>query len=328
MTPMQPLLSVTNLSVEFETERGTVRAVDDLSFDIHAGESLGIVGESGSGKSVTSLAILGLISSPPGRIVSGSIKFCGQELVNMPQREFRKLRGRDITMIFQDPMTALDPVFTVGQQMSDVIRQHMGLSRKDALQRATEMLDIVGIPSAKKRVHEYPHQLSGGMRQRVMIAMALSCNPKLLLADEPTTALDVTTQAQVLDEIRRLQEKFEMAVMLVTHDLGVIRENCTRVLVMYCGKAVETTQTEELFRHARHPYTHGLLESIPQIREVKLARLPTIPGMVPDLVRLPQGCRFAERCFRVQPLCRENQPPLMPLGSSHATSYFPLPEER
>ena len=304
----EPLLSVRNLCVEFTTELGVVRAVDDISFDIYPGEMLGIVGESGCGKTVTALSLLGLIPSPPGRIAGGSILFQGQDLAHMPEAELRKLRGSNISMIFQEPMTALNPVFTIGNQMIDVLRRHQHMSDGAARQRAIEMLDKVGIPLPSKRISQYPHELSGGMRQRVMIAMALSCGPKLLIADEPTTALDVTTQAQVLEEIKLLQQEFAMAVALITHDLGVVAETCQRAIIMYCGKIVEQAPIEPLFDDPQHPYTQGLLASIPRIREDHLQELPTIPGTVPDLLHLPDGCRFADRCAYADEECCQQQP--------------------
>ena len=305
MAGMQPLLSVQDLVVEFSTEQGVARAVDGVSFDVYPNETVGLVGESGCGKTVTGLSILGLIPSPPGRIVAGRIELQGRDLVSMPESELRGIRGHDISMIFQEPMTALNPVFTVGNQMTDVLMRHRGLTRQQARSAAIEMLAKVGIPAPDKRVDEYPHQLSGGMRQRVMIAMALSCDPKLLIADEPTTALDVTTQAQVLEQINRLQQEFHMAVILITHDLGVVAETCGRAMVMYCGSIVESASIEPLFAHPRHPYTAGLLNSIPRIRDSKLPELPVIAGRVPDLLHLPTGCRFADRCARVGPECRE-----------------------
>ncbi len=305
-----PLLSVRDLVVEFSTERGPVRAIDGVSFDLMPGETLGLVGESGCGKSVTALAILGLVPSPPGRILSGSIRFGGRELTGLPEAEYRRLRGKEISMIFQEPMTALNPVLTIATQMTDVLVRHQGLNRRQARDRAVEMLALVGIPSPEKRIDDYPHQLSGGMRQRVMIAMALSCNPRLLLADEPTTALDVTTQAQVLDEMVRLQERLGTSVILVTHDLGVVAETCRRAVVMYAGQVVEEAPVECLFRQPRHPYTDGLLRSIPRIRDRKLPELPTIPGSVPDLLHLPPGCRFVDRCHRADDRCRREAPRL------------------
>ncbi len=325
MSAAQPLISVRDLCIEFSTERGVVRAIDGVSFDILPGETLGVVGESGCGKSVTSLAILGLIPSPPGRIVSGSIRLEGRELVGLPEAEYRKVRGREISMIFQEPMTALNPVFTVGNQMVDVLVRHKKLTRRQARQEAIDMLARVGIPSPEKRVDEYPHQLSGGMRQRVMIAMALSCGPRLLLADEPTTALDVTTQAQVMEEIVELQQAFGTAVVLVTHDLGVVAETCQRAVVMYCGRIIEEADIETLFHHPKHPYTRGLMDSIPRIRDQRLEELPTIPGTVPDLFHLPRGCRFADRCFQASDRCREAEPELQTReDGSQVACFFPL----
>ncbi len=303
-----PLLSVKNLVVEFNTRHGPVRAVDNISFDVYPNETVGIVGESGCGKTVTGLTLLRLIPMPPGRIVQGSITFQGRDLTRLSEKQMQAMRGADISMIFQEPMTALNPVFTVGNQMIDILRRHKDLSRSQARAVAIDMLDKVGIPAPKKRIDEYPHQLSGGMRQRVMIAMALSCDPKLLVADEPTTALDVTTQAQVMEQIIKLQEEFHMSVILVTHDLGVVAESCDRAIVMYCGNIIETAPIGELFERPHHPYTKGLLESIPRIREEKLAQLPIIPGMVPDLLHLPDGCRFADRCARATERCNREKP--------------------
>ena len=306
-----PVLEVIDLSVEFSTDRGRVRAVNNISFSVASGEVVGLVGESGCGKTVTGLAILGLVPQPPGEIVNGQILLNGKDLLQLDEAGMRRVRGSDISMIFQEPMTALNPVLTIGYQMSEILQLHKGLSKRQARSAAIEMLAIVGIPSPNKRIDEYPHELSGGMRQRVMIAMALSCGPKLLIADEPTTALDVTTQAQVLEEIVRLQRQFEMAVILITHDLGVVAETCQRALVMYCGEVVEAAPIGPLFSAPRHPYTAGLLRSIPRIRSEKLARLPVIEGMVPDLAALPDGCRFADRCNKVQSGCREQSPRLI-----------------
>ncbi len=328
---MDSVLRVRNLSIEFATEEGTVRAVDDVSFEVSANETLGLVGESGCGKTVTGLSLLRLIPMPPGRIVSGSIEYQGRDLVPLSKRAMEDVRGRDISMIFQEPMTALNPVFTIGNQMAVVLCRHRGLSRREAREVAAGLLARVNIPAPATRLDDYPHQLSGGMRQRVMIAMALSCNPGLLIADEPTTALDVTTQAQVLDEIRALQTDMQMAVILITHDLGVVAETCRRALVMYCGSIVETGTTERLFSKPQHPYTAGLLASIPRIRRERLAELPVIPGRVPDLLHLPAGCRFADRCPRVQDRCRVERPALLPEATaSHAETaavacHYPLP---
>ena len=306
----RPLLKVRDLVVEFSTENGVVRAVDRVSFDVFPNETLGLVGESGCGKTVTGLAIMGLIPSPPGRIAGGSIEFAGRELAGLPESEFRGIRGRDIAMIFQEPMTALNPVFTIGNQMIDVLRRYKGLSRRQARAAAVELLAKVGIPAPDKRIDEYPHQLSGGMRQRVVIAMALSCDPKLIVADEPTTALDVTTQAQVLEQIVKLQQEFHMAMILVTHDLGVVAETCHRAIVMYCGRVAEQAEIGPLFAQPRHPYTVGLLESIPRVGHGEKEDLAVIPGMVPDLLHLPSGCRFADRCSRRQSRCEAELPEL------------------
>ncbi|MFC3025055.1 ABC transporter ATP-binding protein [Vibrio zhugei] len=309
-SPSAPLLSVKNLAVEFNTDKGVARAINGISFDVMPGETLAIVGESGCGKSVSSLAVMGLIPSPPGNIVEGSIRFKGRELIGLNDKAYRSLRGNDISMIFQEPMTALNPVLKISTQMVDVIRNHNDLSKKDAKQRAIDMLRTVGIPAPEKRVNEYPHQLSGGMRQRVMIAMALSCHPSLLLADEPTTALDVTIQAQVMQEMVRLKDEMDMSMVLVTHDLGVVAESCDRVVVMYCGEVIEQGTVRELFARPKHPYTHGLLRSIPVVRDKKIRRLPTVEGVVPDLFNLPNGCRFADRCPHATDICHHDSPSL------------------
>jgi len=306
----EPLLEISDLAVEFDTMEGRVRAVDGVGLRIMPGETLGLVGESGCGKTVTGLSILRLVPQPPGRYAAGEIRFRGRDLLSLPERDMRALRGRDIAMIFQEPMTALNPVFSIGNQMTDVLRRHRKLDRRAARAEALALLERVGIPEPQRRLDEYPHQLSGGQRQRVMIAMALSCGPQLLVADEPTTALDVTTQAEVLEEIRRLQAELRMAMILVTHDLGVVAETCARAVVMYCGVIVESAPTERLFSAPRHPYTVGLLNSIPRIRAEKLAELPVIPGRVPDLLHLPRGCRFADRCPRVTAECRDSAPAL------------------
>ena len=321
-TENSPLLSVKDLTVEFKTEKGVVRAVDCVSFNLAGGEPLGIVGESGCGKSVTALSLLKLIPSPPGRIAGGEILLDGQNIVPLSDSRMRGLRGNKISMIFQEPMTALNPVFTIGNQMIEILRIHKNISRQEARNQALEILNTVEIESPEKRINQYPHELSGGMRQRVMIAMALSCNPRILVADEPTTALDVTVQAQVMDEIKRLQKKLDMAVILITHDLGVIAEFCRRVIVMYCGKIVEIADTESLFKAPRHPYTKGLLDSIPRIRDQKLEKLPTIQGMVPDLADLPEGCRYADRCPKVKERCRKSEPVLEKDLTNRGVSCF------
>lgn len=318
----EPVLSMQNLVVEFKTENGVIRAVDGISFDVMPGESVGIVGESGCGKSVTALSILKLIPTPPGRIASGKIILDGTDITARPEDEMRMARGALASMIFQEPMTALNPVYTIGNQMIEVIRVHRKVSKSVAREQAVEMLRTVNIESPEKRVDQYPHELSGGMRQRVMIAMALSCSPKLLIADEPTTALDVTVQAQVMNEIKRLQQEMHMGLILITHDLGVIAETCERVVVMYCGKIIEIAETAELYRNPRHPYTRGLLESIPRVRPEKLKTLPTIKGMVPDLAHLPEGCRFADRCPKVEDRCRTEEPVLEDSGGGGKVACF------
>lgn len=319
---MNPILSVNNLVVDFTTDRGTARALDGVSFDLDQRGSLGIVGESGCGKSVTSLAIMGLIPSPPGKITSGEIFFQGEELTSANRKRMQSIRGKEISMIFQEPMTALDPVFTVGNQMCSVIRRHQGLSKKAARELAIEMMARISIPIPEKRINAYPHELSGGLRQRVMIAMALSCNPKILIADEPTTALDVTVQAQVMQEVQKLQDSTDMAMILISHDLGVIAETCSNVVVMYCGSIIEKAPTKTLLQRPAHPYTAGLLESIPKIREHKELTLPTIKGMVPDLLDLPSGCKFSDRCPKVDTLCRQKRPEMKTLENDSAVACF------
>ncbi len=321
----RPVLSVRDLVVEFSTDRGIVRAVDGVSFDVYPNETIGLVGESGCGKTVTGLAIMGLIPAPPGRIAGGTIELEGRNLGALQERELRGIRGREIAMIFQEPMTALNPVFTIGSQMGDVLRRYRGLSRRQSRSAAIELLAKVGIPAPGARIDEYPHQLSGGMRQRVVIAMALSCDPKLIVADEPTTALDVTTQAQVLEQIVRLQQEFHLAMLLVTHDLGVVAETCCRAIVMYCGRVVERAAIDALFERPRHPYTAGLLASIPDVHTERHEELPVIPGTVPDLLNLPPGCRFADRCTRMLAHCREQQPALCvaPAADSAVACFNP-----
>jgi len=315
-TSTSPLLSVRGLKVAFSTEQGPAPAVDDVSFDVKPGEVLGIVGESGSGKSVTALSIMGLLPTPPGRITGGEILFQGEDLLKKSRTEMRKIRGGAISMIFQEPMTSLNPVFSIGDQVSEAIRWHENLGPAAARDRAIEMLTKVGIPSPQRRLDDYPHQLSGGMRQRVMIAMALSCNPKLLLADEPTTALDVTIQAQILDLLRELQAEFHMAVILITHNMGVVAEFADRVMVMYAGRAAERAPVEQVFDHPSHPYTKGLLASIPDLDEDR-RRLTAIPGMMPNPLALPPGCRFEPRCGYAIPACRQALPPLIGVGPDH-----------
>lgn len=303
------LLEVKNLKTEFKLKHGTVRAVDDISFTIDKGEILAIVGESGSGKSVTSLSIMGLLQNP-GRIAGGDILFKSHNLNEMSQQELQQIRGNEISMIFQEPMTSLNPVWRIKDQIMENIMTHMKVSKKEALERTIKMLDIVGIPSPAERANDYPHQMSGGMRQRVMIAMALSCDPELLIADEPTTALDVTIQAQILELLYNMREKFNMAVLLITHDLGVVSEAADRVIVMYCGKIVEEADVKSLFKNPLHPYTVGLLKSIPQIDDERDERLYMIKGMVPNPLHMPPGCSFSDRCDRCMERCTKETPEL------------------
>jgi oligopeptide/dipeptide ABC transporter ATP-binding protein len=311
------LLEIQALQTHFLTDAGTVRAVEGVSLRVRKGETLGIVGESGCGKSVTALSVLRLIPNPPGKIVGGRILLEGRNLLDLPENEMRKVRGGSISMIFQEPMTSLNPVFTVGDQIAEGIRLHQGLSKREAWNKAIDMLRIVRIPDAERRVKEYPHQMSGGMRQRVMIAMALSCNPHLLIADEPTTALDVTIQAQILDLLNQLKSELGMAVMLITHDLGVVADTAARVVVMYAGRVVEEAPVTELFKNPLHPYTQGLLNSMPRIEKAeRRPRLQAIPGMVPDLLDLPQGCKFQARCPKVFEACRGTEPELKAVGSA------------
>jgi peptide/nickel transport system ATP-binding protein len=311
----QDLLSVTDLRTYFFTRQGLVKAVDGVSFALKRGETLAIVGESGCGKSITALSLMRLVPDPPGRIVEGSrIVLDGVDLLGLSEAEMRKVRGNDISMIFQEPMTSLNPVMTIGKQIGEVLTLHQGLGRAEAEKKAIEMLRLVKIPSPEQRVKEYPHQLSGGMRQRVMIAIALACNPKVLIADEPTTALDVTIQAQILDLIVELQKKLGTAVILITHDLGVVAETAQRVIVMYAGRKVEEAPVEELFARSLHPYTRGLMASIPRLDLMRGAgdasaeRLQEIPGIVPALYALPKGCAFAPRCPLADDHCRQSYP--------------------
>lgn len=300
------ILEVKNLTTRFKSKKGVTTAVNNVSFQVQEGEILAIVGESGSGKSVTSLSIMGLT---PGE-VSGEIFFKGQDLAKKTSKEMQKIRGDQISMIFQEPMTSLNPVHRIKDQLMETILAHMTISKDDALKRAITMLDLVGIPSPEKRINDYPHQMSGGMRQRVMIAMALSCHPELLIADEPTTALDVTIQAQIMELITKLRQHFNMAVMLITHDLGVVAETADRVIVMYCGKIVEEAPVVPLFEEPKHPYTRGLLESIPRIDEDQ-DRLFMIEGMVPNPLNMPKGCAFSDRCDKCMDICRQKMPALV-----------------
>jgi oligopeptide/dipeptide ABC transporter ATP-binding protein len=318
---MQPLLRVEDLRTSFHTDEGTAKAVDGVSFVVAEQETLGIVGESGCGKSVTALSILRLIPDPPGRIEGGNVEFQGRDLLDLTEKEMRRIRGNEIAMIFQEPMTSLNPVYTVGEQISEVLRLHRGVTRAEAEERAVEMLRRVRIPDPEQRVEEYPHQLSGGQRQRVMIAMALACDPALLIADEPTTALDVTVQAQILDLLRELQNEFGMAIMLITHDLGVIAEMAHRVVVMYAGVVVESGTVEQIFDGPNHPYTEGLKAAIPKLGE-KVERLATIPGTVPSPYEEIVGCPFQNRCPYVMDVCRREFPRLYAVGAGHEARCF------
>jgi oligopeptide/dipeptide ABC transporter ATP-binding protein len=323
-----PILEVENLRTHFTTRAGIVPAVDSVSCTLRRGEVLGVVGESGCGKSVTALSILRLIPDPPGRIVGGQIRLRGTNLLDLTEEQMRAIRGNEISMIFQEPMTSLHPIMTIGNQLSETLMLHRGLSASGAWDKAVEMLRLVRIPEPERRVSNYPHQMSGGMRQRVMIAMALSCDPKILIADEPTTALDVTIQAQILTLMRELQEKLGTATMLITHDMGVVAETAHRVAVMYAGKIVEEASVQDLFANPCHPYTRGLLASIPHLEAsfvaagTKRARLKEIPGLVPSLVNLPGGCAFAPRCTYASERCRREQPALEEIRPDHRAACW------
>ena len=327
-----PLLDIDDLQIGFDTEAGRVRAVDGVSFQVAAGQTVGVVGESGCGKSVTASSILRLVPSPPGVILGGAIRFEGRDILKLPAEELTALRGRDIAMVFQDPMTSLNPVFTIERQLWEVLRLRFGLERAAARLRAAEMLRTVGIADPDARLDAYPHELSGGMKQRVMIAMALLCEPRLLIADEPTTALDVTVQAQILHLMRELQRRTGAALLFITHDMGVIAEMCDAVVVMYAGRVVERRAVVELFEAPRHPYTRGLLDSIPRKGVAHKAELPTIEGTVPSLMQPPPGCRFADRCRHHASLgaderarCRAQDPALRADGGGVVACHFPLP---
>jgi oligopeptide/dipeptide ABC transporter ATP-binding protein len=317
----EPLLSVRNLKTYFYTDEGVVRAVDGLSYDLHKGETLGIVGESGCGKSVHALSVMRLIPTPPGKIVEGEILFEGKNLLKLPDEEMRHIRGNRIAMIFQEPMTSLNPVLTIGEQIAEAVILHQKVDKKAAWERAIEMLERVKIPLARERVKDYPHQFSGGMRQRVMIAMALSCNPSILIADEPTTALDVTIQAQILELVKELQREFNMAVIIITHNLGVVAEMTDNVVVMYAGKPVEHTDVNRIFQDPKHPYTWGLLHSIPKLYERK-ERLIPIEGQPPSLIDLPPGCAFAPRCPFAMEICVREDPPDYQIQAGHSAKCY------
>ena len=320
----EKLLEVKNLKTYFYTDEGVVKSVDDVSFDVEKGKTLGIVGESGCGKSITSLSIMQLVETPPGKIVGGEIIYQGENLLEKNKDQMRKIRGGEIAMIFQEPMTSLNPVFTVGKQIMEALRLHTDLDKEKAKERAIEMLKLVKIPLPEKRFNEYPHQLSGGMRQRVMIAMALSCNPKLLICDEPTTALDVTIQAQILDLINELKEKLGTSVMMITHDLGVVAQTCDYVAIMYAGEIVEYGTLREVYKDIRHPYTKGLMASIPNLVE-QVERLQAIDGLMPDPTNLAKGCKFADRCKYATAACMEKVPEMKSVGGEHMVRCI-LPE--
>jgi len=321
----QRVLEIRDLKTYFFTYEGVAKAVDGVTYQLAKGEPLGVVGESGCGKSVTALSILRLIPIPPGKIVGGEILFKGKNLIDLSEEEMRKIRGNRISMIFQEPMTSLNPVFTIGNQIQETIKLHQGLSKRESLEKAIEMLRLVNIPSPERCVNQYPHELSGGMRQRAMIAMSLACNPEILIADEPTTALDVTIQAQILDLLNKLKEELGMAIILITHNLGVIAETVNRVLVMYAGKIVEEAKTQTLFENPQHPYTGGLLKSIPRlgdkVRHGKV-RLSEIPGVVPSLYEIPSGCKFSTRCPSVMDICKEKEPELKEIEKGHFSACW------
>ncbi|MFL6215315.1 MAG: ABC transporter ATP-binding protein [Blastocatellia bacterium] len=318
MSDHQQLLEVADLRVFFRTDAGVVRAVDGVSFSIGEGETLGLVGESGCGKSVTAYAILQLLAAPPAEYAGGEIRFRGENLLALDERRLRRVRGNRISMVFQEPMSSLNPILSVGRQITEAILEHQAVSKAEARERAIEMLRRVHIPAPEARFNEYPHQMSGGMKQRVMIAMALACRPQLLIADEPTTALDVTIQAQILDLLNELQSDLGMSVLLITHDLGVVAETCDRVAVMYAGKIVEYAPVVELFERPKHPYTHGLFRSLPTLNE-KRSRLAVIPGAVPSPLDFPSGCRFRTRCAMAQEVCKQ-EPPLREVVAGHGAA--------
>jgi peptide/nickel transport system ATP-binding protein len=323
VNPDQALLEVKNLRTTFFTGDGAVHAVDNVSFNVRKGEALALVGESGCGKSVTAASIMRLVA-PPGKITGGSVHFKGKDLASISERDMRKIRGDDIAMVFQEPMTSLNPVFKIGAQLAEAVRLHRDVSKKEAWKKAGEMLELVSIPDPIRRLDDYPHQLSGGMRQRVMIAMALSCDPELLIADEPTTALDVTIQAQIMELLASLQQRLGLAILLITHDLGVVAEFCERVVVMYTGRVVEEAPVRQLFANPSHPYTRGLLKSLPSVSksDPSVTRLPTIKGMVPSLTALPSGCKFNPRCPDVMDICLGREPALMPVAEGQSARCY------
>ena len=319
---MEPLLVVENLKTYFFTEAGVVKAVDDISYDVHEGETLAIVGESGCGKSIGALSLMRLVPTPPGRIVSGRVLFDDEDLLTMSDEEMRNIRGNRIAMIFQEPMTSLNPVLTIGRQITESLELHLKMNKEAARDRAIELLDMVGIPDPESRLNQYPHQFSGGMRQRVMIAIAMSCNPRLLLADEPTTALDVTIQAQILELVKDLSIKQGTAVIIITHNLGVVARYADRVNVMYAGKLIERGTAMDIYENPHHPYTQGLLNSVPRLDEDRKGHLESIDGMPPDLMDLPSGCAFQPRCKLAVARCLEEIPPLMPVSDGHTAACW------
>ena len=323
---MGNLLEVKELVTHFFTQDGVVRAVDGISFDLAEGETLGIVGESGCGKSVSALSIMRLIANPPGKIVAGQVIFDGEDLLKLEEAGMRRIRGNKIAMIFQEPMTSLNPVLTIGRQLTESLELHQGMSRYQALERVAELLRLVEIPDASQRLKDYPHQLSGGMRQKIMIAMGLSCNPKLIIADEPTTALDVTIQAQILELLGDLTEQFGMALIIITHNLGVVARYARRVVVMYAGGIIEVGSSEEIYYNPRHPYTLGLLQSVPRLDQVKTERLDAIEGLPPDLLEKPTGCSFAPRCKFAYDKCTQEAPPLMQVSDGHQSACWRFDE--
>ena len=319
---MPTLMKVSGLATQFFTEDGIVKAVDGIEYDLEEGETLGLVGESGCGKSVSALSVLRLIPNPPGRIVGGEVMFEGQDLLKLSEEDMRHIRGNRISMVFQEPMTSLNPILTIGRQITEPLELHMGMTQQQAEDRAIELLGLVGIPDAAARINDYPHQFSGGMRQRVMIAMALSCSPKLLIADEPTTALDVTIQAQVLELMQRAAKEVGASLIVITHNLGVVARYADRVNVMYAGKIIERGTAEEIYKNPKHPYTVGLLQSVPRLDEPRREKLNPIEGMPPDLVDLPPGCSFRARCTYAVDRCAEEVPPLASVGDDHLAACW------
>ena len=316
------ILQVKDLKTYFNTDEGIVKAVDGITFDLHKGETMGIVGESGSGKSVTNLSIMNLIPDPPGKIVGGEVFFHGEDLLKLNEKQIQKIRGNKISMIFQDPMTSLNPFLRISTQMTETIVLHQGLNKKEAKLKAIEMLKLAGIPAPEKRIDNYPHQFSGGMRQRVMIAMGLSCNPEILIADEPTSALDVTIQAQILELMQDLSKRLGTAVIMITHSLGVVAGMCNTICVMYAGRIVERGNTEDIFKEPKHPYTRGLIQSVPRLDKETTERLYSIPGQPPNVIDLPPCCPFFPRCSKVMDICKKKYPPLKDFGDGHCASCW------